>query len=314
MSGSGGFQKAVDAALLAKRLAAVAKAAAVAGIKGAALQAAKEFSPILIKIAVITIIILILIPFLIVSALPNIFFRFDNSVAADVTAMTDRAKAIESAYKSTRDYNAREVQRIIDELTASGEYDDVVVDESNGNMNDYWFIAICSVAYNQDLFAMDEQAIRDKSIFNYIVEYFVEDYTEGEGETIKHLKRLKVNVSELDPEGLMEKLNFTDEQKNWARAIYRTMADDQTIRPGDPDYAYDLVDYGNITFTEGSTEVVYYNQGDSRWGNELYGKHDTIMEAACGPTSLAMVVSSLTDTVTDPGEMSEWAYENGYRC
>ena len=170
MGGSGGFQKAVDAALLAKKLAAVAKAAAVAGIKGAALQAAKEFSPTLIKIAVITVIILILIPFLIVSALPNIFFRFDNSAAADVTAMTDKAKAIESAYKSTRDYNAREVQRIIDELTASGEYDDVVVDESIGNMNDYWFIAICSVAYNQDLFAMDEQAIKDKSIFNYIVE------------------------------------------------------------------------------------------------------------------------------------------------
>lgn len=69
--------------------------------------------------------------------------------------------------------------------------------------------------------------------------------------TIKHLKRLKISVDGLDPENLMDKLSFTDEQKNWARTIYRTMADDQTIRPGDPDYADELVDYGDITFTEG---------------------------------------------------------------
>ncbi|MDR2903516.1 MAG: C39 family peptidase [Clostridiales bacterium] len=75
-----------------------------------------------------------------------------------------------------------------------------------------------------------------------------------------------------------------------------------------------MTDYGDIIFTEGSTDVIYYNQGDSRWGSKLYGKYDTIKVAGCGPTSLAIVVSSLTDQMIDPGEMADWAYENGYRC
>lgn len=315
MSDKSGLQKAADAAMMTKKLASIAKAAAVAGIKGAAVQAAKEFSPTLIKIVAVILIILILIPFLIVAALPNIFFRYDKNATTDVKAMTDKAKVIENAYKTTKDYNEQEVKRLIEELTASGEYDDVEINEEASNMNHYWFIAICSVAYNQDLFSMNEQDIKNKTIFSFIFSTSEEEYTEGEGETIKKLKRLKVNVQELDPEGLMDKLAFTDAQKNWARTIYRTMADDQTIRPGDPDYVDGtLIDYGNITFTEGSTDVVYYNQGDSRWGSKLYGKYDTIKEAGCGPTSLAMVVSSLTSRTIDPGEMAEWAYKNGYRC
>ena len=312
MSERSGSQRAADAAVTAKKLASIAKAGATAGVKGAAVQTAKEFYPTAIKAVVIVLIVLILLPFLLAAALPNIFFQYDGNDSADVMAMTDQAKAIERAYKSNKDYNAREVTRIIEELSVS--YDDVEVTEDMDNVNHYWFIAICSVAYNQDLFAMNEQAIKSMSILSFIFGTSVEEYTEVEGETIKTLKRLKINVHELDPEELMNKLGFSEEKKNWARTIYRTMADDQTIRPNDPNYIYDLTDYGNIVFSEGRTEVVYYNQGDSRWGGKLYGKYDTIKDAGCGPTSLAMVVSSLTDKTIDPGEMSDWAYEYGYRC
>ncbi len=88
MSEKNGMQKAADAALTAKRLAAVAKAAAAAGLKGAAVQAAKEFSPTLIKVAVIALVILLLLPFLIVAALPNIFFQYDDNAASDIQAPT----------------------------------------------------------------------------------------------------------------------------------------------------------------------------------------------------------------------------------
>ncbi len=60
--------------------------------------------------------------------------------------------------------------------------------------------------------------------------------------------------------------------------------------------------------------LVYYNQEDERWGKELYGTSDYIEETGCGPTVLAMAVSSLTDTTITPKEMADWSYENGYYC
>ena len=59
--------------------------------------------------------------------------------------------------------------------------------------------------------------------------------------------------------------------------------------------------------------MVYFNQLDERYCNEPYGT-DHIGGYGCGPTSMSIVVSSLTDEIVDPIEMSEWAYENGYWC
>lgn len=59
-------------------------------------------------------------------------------------------------------------------------------------------------------------------------------------------------------------------------------------------------------------QIVYYNQEDSRWGEKTYGPVDKIQETGCGPTVLAMAVSSLTDRAITPDEMCQWAYENGY--
>lgn len=41
---------------------------------------------------------------------------------------------------------------------------------------------------------------------------------------------------------------------------------------------------------------------------------DNIGGYGCGPTSMAIVVSSLTDQTVDPPTMAEWAYQNGYWC
>jgi hypothetical protein len=75
-----------------------------------------------------------------------------------------------------------------------------------------------------------------------------------------------------------------------------------------------MINYGDIVFREGSREVVYYNQTDERWGGRMYGTMHTVAVGGCGPTALAMVVSSLTGTMTDPGEMARWAFDNGYCC
>ena len=70
---------------------------------------------------------------------------------------------------------------------------------------------------------------------------------------------------------------------------------------------------GNVRFVDGVTEVVYYNQLDERYANQLYGT-DSIGKYGCGPTSMAMVVSSLTGSNVNPVQMAKWAFENGYWC
>ncbi len=78
---------------------------------------------------------------------------------------------------------------------------------------------------------------------------------------------------------------------------------------------YENSDYGmnfaNVTFTDGQTEVIYFNQLDEQYANKPYGT-DTIGYAGCGPTSMSIVISTLADEYIDPVEMSKWAYDNGY--
>jgi len=71
--------------------------------------------------------------------------------------------------------------------------------------------------------------------------------------------------------------------------------------------------YEGVIFTDGVTQVTYYNQLDSRWAYSPYGT-DHIGGYACGPTAMAIVVSSLTSDTIDPPHMAQWAYENGYWC
>ena len=59
-------------------------------------------------------------------------------------------------------------------------------------------------------------------------------------------------------------------------------------------------------------QIVYYNQEDPRWGQKTYGPVDKIEDTGCGPTVVAMAVSSLTGNKIDPEEMCRWAYLNGY--
>lgn len=66
----------------------------------------------------------------------------------------------------------------------------------------------------------------------------------------------------------------------------------------------------------GTQEVIYYNQVDPEWYDQPYGS-DTIGRYGCGPTVMAMAVSSLTDTIINPADMAAWAKEQGHwakRC
>ena len=63
--------------------------------------------------------------------------------------------------------------------------------------------------------------------------------------------------------------------------------------------------------TGGPIRIVYYHQSDERWGNLKFGS-DKISTHGCGPTAMAMVVSSMTDQTILPQDMAKWAADNGY--
>lgn len=61
-------------------------------------------------------------------------------------------------------------------------------------------------------------------------------------------------------------------------------------------------------------ELVYYSQNDARWKTAIYGGDNIIGVFGCGPTTLAMVVTTLTDNKITPDVTAKWAFDNGHFC
>ncbi len=109
--------------------------------------------------------------------------------------------------------------------------------------------------------------------------------------------------------------HLSDEQKEQATNYAENLSlflGDGTIQHTPYDGSV-LSSLGDVRFTDGVTEVVYFNQGDERWADKPYGT-DNIGGYGCGPTSMSIVISSLTDEIVNPEEMAKWAYEHGGWC
>lgn len=63
--------------------------------------------------------------------------------------------------------------------------------------------------------------------------------------------------------------------------------------------------------TGGARDVVYYSQTAEEWASQPYGS-DQIGGYGCGPTAMAMVVSTLTDRPMDPAQMAQYCVDQGY--
>lgn len=78
------LQTAADLGRAAKAVYRIAQAAAVSGVHGAAAAAVKETVPALVKFLLAVLLIMIVIPMVVFTALPNIFFGYDSSDTASV--------------------------------------------------------------------------------------------------------------------------------------------------------------------------------------------------------------------------------------
>ncbi len=76
----------------------------------------------------------------------------------------------------------------------------------------------------------------------------------------------------------------------------------------------DIVERDGVEYlTGGGVEVVYYNQTDESRTEQRYGT-DPLSTHGCGPTAMAMAVSSLTGESVDPADMAQLCVERGYWC
>ena len=83
---------------------------------------------------------------------------------------------------------------------------------------------------------------------------------------------------------------------------------------GDDTYVSNLNVSGDIftydTVGKGVKKVVYFNQTEEPWGSMPYGT-STIGAAGCGPTSMSIVISTLTGQTVNPQTTCAFSIQNG---
>ncbi len=289
-------------------------------MKGAAVAAVKSLAPQLIKIAVGIILFVLILIIIIFLALPSFLFKWTSLELPALEGISEQATVSEMLYKNVESYARKEGDKIAEELSYG--YDDAEINIDLGGVSRNRLISIGSVMQSQNLGEMDEQMLRGLIRKNLDYSCETEDYEEDSG--LKDIKgnaitetktKIIIDIWTITPDALMDKLGFDDFQKMWVAFMYGNINDTQLVDPADPDYpGGELINYGDLVYTDGGRDVNYYNQTDERWGSEMYGTLHTIATAGCGPTALAMVVSSMTGIETDPKAMAGWAVENGHCC
>lgn len=207
-----GAQTATNLARAARAIYNIIRAALAAGLKGAAVAAVKETLPFLVKLVIGILIAVLLIPMLIFTALPNIFFGYSASDTTAVIDMTSQALSIGGAYMSLEDFENTQVDSVITSLITEYEQQGVKIDrvEVDNSMREedlLWLIAINSAAHQQDLNTMSADQVLDFCSSKLSTSVSLLSGTET---------TLKITVERLDPEQIMEELGFDEDAETWA--------------------------------------------------------------------------------------------------
>lgn len=327
-----------------KAVSGAAKGAAAAGPYGAAAAALwthrKAVAAIIAGLLVLPVLFIMLLPSLIFGGLTKAGVEGspDTPILNDNAAIVENINQISQAISDLLEEGQEDVRARVDaDFTASGADQKEIINpyESSPTYNANRFIAMYCAAKNQDYASISlkdmEDVIRKAKDALYTFTSKEESRTTTVTETNTDPKTGKVTVTETEVteiwkiytivyngEAYFEDKIFalSDEQKglaeNYAQNLSVFLGDGmmQGLLPAE---SAGLVSLGDIRFSDGATQVVYYNQLDKRYAHKPYGTDD-IGTYGCGPTCMAMVVSSLTNETVDPVEMAHWAYENGYWC
>ena len=285
----------------------IARAAMRGGLHGAAAAAAVETGKRLIKPVLAASAVLFGIPLLFLTAIPCNLFDAPSVKSADIQEMTAQAQNLNASWKRQRSLEQQAVDLFVSLLPENIGF--LSIETRLGNTNDYWQVAITSVLNEQNVVLLNEdkivQTMKDKMQYKLEPKY-------KDGKLVGYI----LVIYDMTPDELMDKLGFDDQQKTWAGLIADTISDSDYSAPvGSSDNSADA-DLSDIVFTGrgNSKDVVYFSQYDSRWGSQMYGKTNTIAGAGCGPSSLAICISTLTNKTVTPPEVCEWSVKTGHRC
>lgn len=335
------------AAKTGKAIANIAKGAATGGVHGAALETAKSS-----KKWIAVIVGIVLLPVLVVAMLPTIIFGslFGDGTdttngITDNTVMTDNMVNLNSGISAILSEGLTDVLARIDADFASSGCDEKEINNPYGSdivFNANYFIALYCASKDIDAASISQsdmesilRAHKDQ-LYSFTYQDEVRQVPveptpstettntpagteQPESTPATEDKTFRVYTISYNGEAHFSNHVFalTEDQKNlaanYAQNLSVLLNDGVYQALSATEFSAMGVSYDGVVFSDGATQVVYYNQLDERWRYEAYGTDD-IGGYACGPTAMSIVVSSLTSETVDPPHMAQWAYENGYWC
>lgn len=341
-----------SAAKTGKAISNIAKGAASGGLPGAALAAAgssKKWIAALVALVFIPFVLVAMLPSIIFG--PVISSDPENTAPSGIVndeILTQTMLDLNESISAVLSEGLTDVlDRIDDDFEASG-CDEKEINNPYGSdvrFNANYLISLYCASKNQDVqsISVDDMiaSLSDSKDILYTFTYSDESWLE---EVVQEPAVSDIDSSESDdetesepaePEFVLvtkrtysiayngeayfgdEVFGITEDQKDLASQYAQNLSlllHDGSYQVLSNTEFYDLgISYEGVVFSDGETQVVYYNQMDERWKDLPYGTDD-IGHYACGPTSMAIVVSSLTSEAVDPPHMAQWAYENGHWC
>ena len=322
------------AAKTGKAVANIAKGAATGGVHGAALATANNS-----KKWIIALVALAMLPVLIIAMLPSIIFGSfsgdgtnSTNAIADDSVLAQNMMDLNTGISTVLSEGLVDVLSRIDTDFAASGCDSMEVNNPYGSdvvFNANYFISMYCASKDQDISSISladmESILRANEDELYSFTYSDETrYVDGEIDPQTNQPEqvaVSVRIYEVQYNGEAHFQDhvfaLSDDQKllasNYAQNLSILLGDGMYQVLSMTEFSAMGASYEGVVFTDGVTQVTYYNQLDSRWANSHYGT-DNIGGYACGPTAMAIVVSSLTSETVDPPHMAQWAYENGYWC
>lgn len=322
------------AAKTGKAVSNIAMGAATGGVHGAALATAKNS-----KKWIIAALAALVLPLILIAMLPSIIFgpfsgdgTDSTNAIADDTVLTQNMVELNNGISTVLSEGLVDVlERIDADFSASG-CDSMEVNNPFGSdviFNANYFISMYCASKDSDVESISladmEAMLRANESELYSFTYADETrYVDGEidPETNEPEQiETTVRVYEVLYNGEAHFQDHVFHLSNDQKLLASSYAQNLSILLGDgmyqvlseTEFSSMGASYEGVVFTDGATQVVYYNQLDDRWIDAPYGT-DNIGGYGCGPTAMSIVVSSLTSETVDPPHMAQWAYENGYWC